>query len=292
MSKQFKYYTCDVFTSQRFGGNQLAVVLDAERLDDATMQAIAKEFNYSETTFVLPPAAPNNTARVRIFTPGAEVPFAGHPTVGTAFVLAATGVVPASVDDIVFEEGVGPVPVSIARAGGEVRSCTLTAARLPEQGPPPPPREQLARMLQLDANEVLDGAGCWSSGLPFLVVPLANEAALAACKLDLSLWSDLLGRYATDAVYPVVRMDGSTWKVRMFGPSFGIAEDPATGAAAAAFAGWVAARTPAARIKVLQGEFMGRSSEIDLTIDRAGERVSRVRVGGAAVMVCEGMLTV
>jgi trans-2,3-dihydro-3-hydroxyanthranilate isomerase len=293
MSQRYKFYTCDVFTTQRFGGNQLAVLPDARGLSDATLQAIAREFNFSETTFVLPPQDARSTARVRIFTPGYEMPFAGHPTVGTAFVLATIGVVPADLTEIVFEEGVGPVPVTIARSGGAIERCTLTTARLPEQGPPAPAREQLARMLQLSASDVLEGAECWSCGVPFLVVPLAHDDALARCALDLSIWRSTLADYATSNVYAVTRLDDATWKVRMFAPTAGIIEDPATGAAAAAFAGWLQPRSAATQFKLLQGEFVGRPSEITLTLERAGQQaasLSRVRVGGASVMVSEGTL--
>ncbi len=131
---RYRYYTCDVFTARTFCGNPLAVLPDARGLSDAQMRSIAREFNYSETTFVLPAADARHTARVRIFTPGGELPFAGHPTIGTAFVLATTGVIAGNVGGIVFEEGVGPVPVSIFRDGGRVTHCRLTAAQLPECG--------------------------------------------------------------------------------------------------------------------------------------------------------------
>jgi trans-2,3-dihydro-3-hydroxyanthranilate isomerase len=137
-TRKFKYVTCDVFTDQRYGGNPLAVLPDARGLTTAQMQRIANEFNFSETTFVLPPADARHTAQVRIFTPVHEMPFAGHPTVGTAYVLATLGIVPANVPDIVFEEGVGPVPVRIDRDGGRVTRCTLSAAQMPKQLPPAP----------------------------------------------------------------------------------------------------------------------------------------------------------
>src|SRR3954470_6915234 len=135
-----RFVTADVFTNQTFGGNQLAVFPDASAIPAELMQQIAREFNFSETTFVLPPVDRANTARVRIFTPGGELPFAGHPTVGTAHVLAATGAIGLSGDitRIVFEEGAGPVPVSIRATGGKPVFAQLTSAKLPEVGPPPP----------------------------------------------------------------------------------------------------------------------------------------------------------
>jgi trans-2,3-dihydro-3-hydroxyanthranilate isomerase len=296
MSRSYRYCTCDVFTDARFGGNPLAVLPDARGLTDAEMQAIAREFNYSETTFVLAPADARHTARVRIFTPGGELPFAGHPTIGTAFVLAATGAVDRAASELVFEEGVGPVPVQLERDGDAIKSCTLTTARLPESGPPPPAAEQLARMLQLPADAVSDGAECWSCGVPFLVVPLAAVEALAACRLDLALWRELLSGYATQKVYPVARVSDGLWRVRMFAPGVGVAEDPATGSAAAAFAGWIAKRSDlrdgTLRLTLHQGIEIGRPSELRLEIDRAHGATTAVRVGGAAVMVSQGMLLV
>jgi trans-2,3-dihydro-3-hydroxyanthranilate isomerase len=238
----YRYFTCDVFTDRVFCGNPLAVLPDARGLSAAQMQSIAREFNYSETTFVLPPDDARHAARVRIFTPGGELPFAGHPTIGTAFVLATIGAIATDAREIVFEEGVGPVPVSIFRSGPRVTHCRLTAARLPEPGPPAPAASELARMLSLADGEVLGGSACWSCGVPFLVVPVASLDALARCALDLPLWRQLLAGYPTQKVYPVARIDALHWRVRMFAPGLGVAEDPATGSAAASFAGWIAGR--------------------------------------------------
>jgi trans-2,3-dihydro-3-hydroxyanthranilate isomerase len=294
-AESFSFHTCDVFTDRRFGGNQLAVVLDASSLSVHQMQAIAREFNYSETTFVLPPSDPSHAARVRIFTPGREIAFAGHPTVGTAFVLA--GCVPhlAGADRIILEEGVGPVSVQLERDASGLRRCTFTAPRLPQAGPPAPPREDLAAMLGLAPSEVLDSAEFWSCGMSFLVVPLSSIDALQRCRLDLTVWAAVLAGYESKHVYPVARA-GAAWRVRMFAPDAGVAEDPATGSAAAAFAGWIAIYAPEVTSRseytVLQCEEVGRPSRIDLQIDRAGDRVVAVRVGGASVMVSQGSLLV
>jgi trans-2,3-dihydro-3-hydroxyanthranilate isomerase len=293
---RYRYFTCDVFTDRVFCGNPLAVLPDARGLTDAQMQAIAREFNYSETTFVLPPDQPRHAARVRIFTPGGELPFAGHPTIGTAFVLATIGSIAADAREIVFEEGVGPVPVSIFRDAGRITHCRLTAARLPEQGPPAPPPPALAKMLCLAEGEVLAGAACWSCGVPFLVVPVASVDALARCALDLPLWRELLAGYPTQKVYPVACIDDLRWRVRMFAPGLGVAEDPATGSAAASFAGWLSAQMPqpsdgTLAVRLEQGIEMGRPSELDVEIDRRGGAITAVRVGGAAVMVAEGTLS-
>jgi PhzF family phenazine biosynthesis protein len=154
------FVTTDVFTSQRFGGNQLAVFPHGERIDPALMQRIAREFNFSETTFVLPPDHAAHTRRVRIFTPDRELPFAGHPTVGTAVVLAHLGEITVAGDEtrIVFEEGVGPVPVLVRRSAAGANWAQLSAAKLPEFGAKPPSAADLARVLSLEPSDVLDGA--------------------------------------------------------------------------------------------------------------------------------------
>lgn len=289
-----RYVTCDVFTDTRFGGNPLAVVLDGRGLSDTAMQKIAMEFNFSETTFVLPPANAAHAAHVRIFTPVRELPFAGHPTVGTAYVLATLGLVPAGARDIVLEEGVGPVPVRIDRDGGRVTRCTLTAARLPERLAAPPANDTLAAMLSLQAADILDGAEGWSCGVPFLVVPVRDLAAMARICPDNTVIQRALADYPTQAVYAAAREADDVWRVRCFVPHLGVAEDPATGSAAAAFAGWLNARAPAGngslKQRLNQGVEMGRPSEVALEIDRAGGRVTAVRVGGASVMMSEGTL--
>lgn len=294
---RYRYFTCDVFTDRRFCGNPLAVLPEAQGLTDAQMQAIAREFNYSETTFVLPADEPRHAARVRIFTPGGELPFAGHPTIGTAFVLATIGALPAAAQEIVFEEGVGPVPVSIRRDGGCVVGARLSVAKLPEGGPPAPLPAALAPMLSLDEDDVLAGAACWSCGVPFLVVPLAGAAALARCALDLPSWRRTLEGYATQKVYPVAQVGEWQWRVRMFAPGVGVAEDPATGSAAAAFAGWLAARSPQPRdgtvaVHLDQGLEVGRPSRLDVEFDRRDGAVIAVRVGGSAVLIAEGTIGV
>jgi trans-2,3-dihydro-3-hydroxyanthranilate isomerase len=293
-ARSFNFHTCDVFTDRRFGGNPLAVVLDADGLSDPQMQAIAREFNYSETVFLLRPEH-GHDARMRIFTPAREVPFAGHPTIGTAFVLASRVPSLARSGRIVLEAPVGPVDVEVERDAGSVRLCRFTAPRLPRLGPSAPPREHLAAMLGLATSEVLDSAEFWSCGLSFLVVPLSSVSALQCCQLDLRVWSEILEGYESKHIYPVARA-GAAWRVRMFAPDAGVAEDPATGSAAAAFAGWLACyapeATPRSEFTLLQGEEIGRPSRIALRIDRDGDRVTEVRVGGSSVLVSQGTLLV
>lgn len=291
--RKYRYFTCDVFTQTIFGGNQLAVVLDAVGIRPDEMLAIAREFKFSETTFVLPPRDPRHAAHVRIFTPGGELPFAGHPTVGTAFVLATMGRVPMTQSDIVLEEGVGPVAVRIDRLGSRINRCTLTAAQLPEQGAAAPERSTLARLLSLPPVGIVDGAEIWSCGVPFLTVPLLSVDALARCRPDLDEWKMLAG-FESSKVYAVAPVDESNWRVRMFAPDVGVLEDAATGSAAAAFAGWLAKRKPdgdgTTRITLHQGQEMGRPSELALSFDQRDGRMSAVRVGGFSVMVTDGTL--
>jgi trans-2,3-dihydro-3-hydroxyanthranilate isomerase len=290
-----EYCTLDVFTDRRFGGNPLAVVLDARGIDDATMQSIAREFNYSETTFVLPSSNPAHAARVRIFTPGGELPFAGHPTVGTAFALASLGRIEPNIRDLVFEEGIGPVPVSIERdADGAISRCTLTTAQEPTFVETIDGREA-ASMLGLTHDALQSSPEVWSCGVPFLVVPLAGIDHLSAARLDLPRWRKLLERRSTQKVYPVARAAVNSLRVRMFAPGLGVPEDPATGSAAAALAGWLAQHFGSdgpQHWQILQGEEIGRPSTIALDFDQSGGSATRVRVGGRAVMLARGTLTV
>jgi trans-2,3-dihydro-3-hydroxyanthranilate isomerase len=298
------YYTADVFTDRRFGGNQLAVFPDARQIASDLMPQIAREFNYSETTFVLPPTDPSHTARVRIFTPGGELQFAGHPTVGTAHVLATIGVVPLTGPEtqIVFEEGVGPVPVTIRAKNGQPEFATLSVAKLPEVGPPPPSRDALAAMLSLSKDDVLHGdmaPESVSCGTPFLFVPLRNRDAVAKSRARPDLFETTLGSYVTDKVM-VFAMDaerpGSDVRARMYAPRIGVPEDPATGSACVALGGYLAARDPrfdgTLRWVVEQGFEMGRPSILEVESDKKAGKIVAARVGGRTVMVCEGTMTI
>ncbi|MDQ3949157.1 MAG: PhzF family phenazine biosynthesis protein [Gemmatimonadota bacterium] len=301
---KYRYYTADVFTDRPFGGNQLAVFPDARGIDSARMQEIAREFNFSETTFVLPPEDARHARRVRIFTPGAEIPFAGHPTVGTAHVLAAVGEIPLSGDttSIVFEEGVGPVPVTIRAQGRHPVFAQLGVAKLPEIGPSPPAAARLAAMLSLDEGDL---AGpdmppeAISCGVPYLLIPLASRDAVARARLRLDLWEQTLRGYWTDDIFFFAldpEREDSDVHARMFAPGFGIAEDPATGSAAVALGGYLAARHPrldgTLRWVVEQGFEMRRPSIMEVEVDKRDGAVTGVRVGGSTVLVCEGQMEV
>jgi len=297
-----RYHLADVFTDRIFGGNPLAVFPDASTLHPRYMQPIARELNLSETVFVLPPADPEHTRRLRIFTPGTELPFAGHPTVGCAHVLAATGALPAApgARDWVFEEGVGPVRVSLEVGDEGVRSARLWAAQRPQQGPAAPPPDAVAEMLCLAPSDLAeDGSGieAFSCGVPFLLVPLASRAAVARARLRPERWEALLASFWAPHVYVFSRdpeRADADLHARMFAPAMGIAEDPATGAAAAALGGYLGRRASAGtgRWRIEQGMEMGRPSLLELEVDVGAAGVEAVRVGGGAVLVAEGTLEV
>ncbi len=301
---RYRFVTVDVFTDRRFSGNPLVVVPDARGLATAEMAAVAREFNLSETVFVLPPDDPRHTRRLRIFTPGAELPFAGHPTVGTAWALAFLGDVPLTGErtPLVFEEGVGPVPVTVFGEAGRPVASELTAPRLPEPGPPAPPAADVARVLSLQPDDLApspDAPEGWSCGVPFLFVALRDRAAVSRARLDPLAFERVLGTYWARQVFLFARDPGAAGvdlHARMFAPALGVAEDPATGSAVSALAGYLARRDPeregTKRWVVAQGVEMGRPSRLVLEVDRRGGEIVSVRVGGPSVFVSEGTIEV
>ncbi len=298
-----RFHTADVFTDRAFGGNQLAVFPQAEGLGDQQMQQIAREFNLSETVFVSPPEDPAHTRRLRIFTPQIEVPFAGHPTVGTALILAQVGEVAVTGEHttIVLEEGVGPIEVKIRSEFGRPIDATFTTAMLPEFGPPPPPAKDLARMLSLDESDLLletRPPTAVSCGLPFLFVPLRDLDAVSRARLRLADWEELVADYWAPHVHVFTHdaeLPTCDLHARMFAPGAGVPEDPATGSAAAALAGLLAARSPETdgtmHWSIEQGLEIGRPSIIEIEADKAGGEIVAVRVGGSAVMISEGLIS-
>lgn len=296
MPRTYRFITADVFTNRRFGGNPLAVILDAKGLSDAEMQRIAREFNLSETTFVLPPASAQHACAMRIFTPGLELPFAGHPTVGTAIVLAECGLLPAGTESMVIEEKVGPVPVALSSRDG-IRQAVFTVPRRPERGGVPPARADLARILSLPVDAIASEVEplTYSAGVLFTFIPLRDVQALSAIRIDLAAWTDSLASGPAPHVFAFTMTDwkkGEEIQARMFAPAMGIAEDPATGAASAALAGLlVDLQQPAGgsrRWRIRQGEAMGRPSLITVEADLADNHLAAVRVGGGAVIVSHG----
>ena len=297
----YRYHTADVFTSMAFGGNQLAVLPDARGLTDDQMIAIAREFNFSETVFVLPPANPAHTRRLRIFTPGAELPFAGLPTVGTAFVLAATGEINLDGDEtrIVFEEGVGPIPVLIRCANGKPVFTQLTAAKIPQMLNDRYDAATLAEVLSLKMDDIeMDphAIEAWSAGVPFLFVPITSRDALERARVRMEVWERRLRDSVAPEIFVFVSDGEGVMRARMFAPTLGISEDPATGGAVAAFGGYLASRCDVGDgmlcYSVHQGIEMGRPSLLQLEVDIEGDEIKSVRVGGASVLVSSGTLHV
>ncbi len=290
------FVIADVFTEEPFGGNQLAVFPDARGLSDRAMQALAREFNFSESTFVLPAADPGHTARVRIFTPRAELPFAGHPTIGTAAVLAHLGVVtvPQGEARIVLEEGVGPVSVDIRRDAGAT-FCRLTLEAEPEAPELVPDRGSLAAALSLSEDAIVD-AWYGSVGVPFCFARLTDRAAVDRSCTDRAAWNARLPGRWNEAVFLFAGEvgDGSRIYARMYAPGHGIEEDPATGSASATLAGTLAARAPMQdgtfRIDIEQGVAMGRPSSLAASAEKRAGRVVSVSVGGATVVVGRGTI--
>jgi len=305
-----RYCTVDVFSDRLFGGNPLAVVLDAAQLSTAQMQAIAAEFNYSETTFVLPPADPAHSAQVRIFTPRTEVPFAGHPNVGTAFVLArnlaaAGAAVPGQ---FLFEERAGVVPVRVlfdtdaAGKAGAVIGAELQSPQALTRSAPVP-LEAAAACLSLPAaalRSAVHAPVVASVGLPFLVAEVTTRAALAEARPDAAAHARILPGLGTDAIYAYVRdqedaaSGAAVLHARMFAPLDGVPEDPATGSATAAALALLAELDPSAdgerHWRVHQGDDMGRPSVLLGTTTRHQGRQQPVRLAGRCVPVLSGFI--
>jgi trans-2,3-dihydro-3-hydroxyanthranilate isomerase len=300
------YEVVDVFTTTRFGGNPLAVIPDARGLDDELMQRIAAEFGYSETSFVLPPVDPQHTARVRIFTPTAEVPFAGHPNVGTAFVLARRGALFGQplAEQMHFEERAGVVAVTVLRRDGAVTGAAITAPRALEVGPEVAV-DLVAACASLGPHDVAVAAHpprIVSVGLPFVVAELASRAALARARPNLDRFAEAdamvslpEGGFALFLYVPTP--DAPQYvSARMFAPLDNVLEDPATGSASAALAAYHVALMPEADVEITleveQGVDMGRPSQIRLQVDKVAGVVQRVVVGGDCVAVMRGELSV
>jgi trans-2,3-dihydro-3-hydroxyanthranilate isomerase len=300
---KFAYYTADVFSDRLFGGNPLAVFPRATGLTPEKMQKIAAEFNFSETVFVFPPETARGTRKIRIFTPATELPFAGHPTVGTAYVLAAIGEIPLDSEPRIYlEEEVGLIPVTIRAIEGKPVYSELTVAKLPEFGAESYAIEELGLVLSLDPGDFLTEpypVRSVSCGLPFLFVPLRDRAVLAKIKLNLPAWEKLLGQAWASSLYvfcPDPELPGSHLRARMFAPGLGVTEDPATGSAVAALGGYLGAIEPCQdgiiEKTIEQGFEMGRPSILQVAIEKQQGQISAIRVGGASVLVCEGFMEV
>jgi trans-2,3-dihydro-3-hydroxyanthranilate isomerase len=291
-----RYHILDVFTSVPLAGNPLAVVLDSAGLDTAAMQKIAREFNLSETVFVSEPADPVNSARLRIFTPTTELPFAGHPTVGTAILLAklqAPDLLASQDIGLVLEETIGPVSCSVRHRRSEAAHASFDVPRLPERTGDGPSRAEAASLLGLGESDIGFGPHeptCFSAGVPFTFIPLVSIDALGRAALA-------VGRSERRAFY-LYTPDGArrahAYRARMIASGLGVAEDPATGSAAAAFAAVLVANEKLADgdhdCTLHQGVEMGRPSFIGVALNVHRGRLDRVAIGGSAVMIAQGTL--
>jgi trans-2,3-dihydro-3-hydroxyanthranilate isomerase len=305
MARSYRYLHYDVFTDHLFGGNQLAVFLDGRGLDAPTMQAIAKEMNFSETTFVLPAEKQGTDVRMRIFTPGEELPAAGHPTIGSTFALARSGVIERGRQTFVFGLGVGPTHVALTWTGADLSFAWMTQA-LPAFSDPIPDPARAAAALSLSPAAVAGTAQpvqVVSCGVPFLFVPLTTRSAVDNAVANRGVLDSLLSESTPRAhgVFIFSAQPGdkkSTVYSRMFAPELGVAEDPATGIASGPLGCYLVRHKmvrpeKAAAMVSLQGAKMGRPSYVHISIDAdKNGKIAGVRVGGEAVLAGEGTLYV
>lgn len=300
----YQYYICDVFTERRFGGNQLAVLPKADGLSPKQMQRITREFNFSETAFVFPAEA-GHTRRVRIFTPASEIPFAGHPNVGTAFVLATVGEFGEinSPHTIIFEEEAGLVSVTIHAAEGKIVSCELAAPQSLSFGQTVEP-ELIASAVSVNRDDIVTDTHhpqMCSVGLPFVFTELRNRAALERARINMSGFEALHDLGVNPQMYMYTRVSESDRhmfdiRARMFAPLSGVAEDPATGSANCALGGLLAHHEQVTSgmlsWRIAQGVEMGRPSTLVARAEKKDGVVTGTWIGGASVMVSEGTIEV
>ncbi len=297
----FQFFTLDVFTTERFAGNGLAVVTGADGLTGGQMQMVAREFNLSETVFVQTPQNPVNTARVRIFTPGKELPFAGHPTIGTAVLLASQS--PETCTDILFEQALGLVSVHVDDITGDCGYAQLAAPALPETPRPVQDPAGLAQAIGVDAADIgFDGhtPHLVKAGNDFLFIPLKSRQSVDRAMIDPAARETVLGVAGMVGAFVYCRggvSAAASFYARMFGsPASGIVEDPATGSAVATFPGLLIAsetlEDDTHRWHIEQGFAMGRPSDLFLEADISRGNITQVRVGGHAVMVSQGVITI
>ena len=293
-----RFVTLDVFTERRFAGNPLAVVLEPQGLETADMQAIAREFNFPETVFVLPARDPAHRAALRIFTPAAELPFAGHPTVGTAALLARID--GGKGRDFIVEEGIGPVRCRAAMVDADRGRAAFELPRLPSQAGPAPATGAIAAALGLDSADIgfaNFAPAPWSAGNPMCFVPVRSLAAIARARPDPGRFDTTFavnGRAIAFLFCGEVSEAGHDFHARMFAPGLGVPEDPATGSAAAAFAGLLATQGGYGdgdhTVTIEQGYEMRRPSLMELAFTLSGGALAAASVGGGAVVVTEGAI--
>jgi len=290
------FHVIDVFTTTPFFGNPLAVVLGADGLSDQQMQTITREFNLSETIFVQTPDDPRHTAKVRIFCPACELPFAGHPTIGCAILLAELAHNGDFECEITLEEVAGLVPVNVSRTGEDI-TAEFTAPVLPVAASGTPPNEEeAAAALGLAPKDIGFGHHApmhWQGGPDFLFIPIATREALRNARVSAS-FRDMTANANTQSVY-LYCPEGNGYAARMFAPEHGVPEDPATGSASAILAAQLLAAQAlpegTSHIPLSQGEDLGRPSQIGLSVDVENGALQKIRIKGAATLVHNGTLT-
>jgi trans-2,3-dihydro-3-hydroxyanthranilate isomerase len=294
------YYLLDVFTDVPLAGNPLAVVLESSGLDAERMQKIAHEFNLSETVFILDPHDPVNTARLRIFTTVKELPFAGHPTVGTAALLAelrAPEHLKSRHVGVVLEEPIGIVSCTVRRPQGSATLAHFDLPKLPEQAGTAAPKARIAAALGLAEADLGFGAhqpALYSAGLPTMLVPVKDLATIARARPDLSLFGEIFGETAVYLYTTETCEKENDLHARMFGPALGVFEDPATGAAAASLAGalmiFEKPENGDHTVRIEQGFEMGRPSLIVLGMTVADGVLQNASIGGPVVVIGQGTI--
>jgi len=302
-----EFHTFDVFTERAFAGNPLAIVTDGQGLDTQAMQTIAREFNLSETVFLLPPENPAHSARVRIFTPGMELPFAGHPTVGTAIFLAMqnwgqNGEESEDEEDaiIVLEESVGPVRVGVRMRRDETPYAVFDLPKMAEEMGLARPNDAIAAALGITVEEIgfeNHVPSVFSAGNPFGFVPVRNLEVISRVQILAQHWDDAFTSDSHPAAFVYTRETvdpDAAFHTRMFWPAIGIGEDPATGSAVAAFTGVIQRFDAPGEGQysgvVEQGFEMGRASRMTLEMEIKGAELKGGRIGGHAVPVMQGHL--
>jgi trans-2,3-dihydro-3-hydroxyanthranilate isomerase len=296
---KLSFATLDVFTATRFAGNPLAVVFDADGLDGSTMQAVAREFSHPETVFVLKPEVAGSTARARIFTPAMELTFAGHPTVGTALALALRH---RSGNDVVLEEKIGLVKCSVFPEGTDHGRATFIIPALPSEAGAPASREAIAAAIGIAAGDIgfnNHQPSKWALGNTFTFIPVRNIDAVRRSHIDEARWDAAFetgGRSFAFIFSRETEDKAHNFHARMFAPRAGVREDPATGSAAAAFAGFCARSLSLGdgehRFVIEQGFEMGRPSLIELGVTMRSGKLFSASVGGPATIVTEGAIEV
>ena len=297
---EYKFYVLDVFTDKKFEGNQLAVFPFAEGITDEDMQKIAKEFNYSETVFITP-ADEENVRNIRIFTPASEVDFAGHPNIGAAMLLARIGEYSDENQiDIIFKEKVGDVPLRINFDNSVPQNAELSTVKLPEKGDSPS-IEEIAKVISLDVSDIVptEVPLSFSCGLPFLFVPINSIEKLKQATLNQEHWKNHISQSWAPQIYlftKETKLPTSDFHARMFAPALGISEDPATGSAAAALAGYISENIEkndgTFTYVIEQGFEINRPSIIEMSFTQKNQKIESVKIRGNAVIFSEGKISI